>query len=650
MSARAAHTPQSFVPAVVASPAAGAVVVVAVVVAVVIAAAAAGPARASAPAAWHVSPAGSDSADGSYLAPFATIQHAVDIAAEGDTVRLFDGTYAGAGNAPVAWRDKGLIIASLGGDPAGCIVDCAGQDGLRFVDTNLSDTHALTISGISFTAADTAVAVLRTGFGNTPRVWARLIDCAARGGSVGVAVHGGWLLLDGCAFSGNAIAGVTGGYVFGLTMDNCVVRDNGEGLVFTQMNGYPAAEITACTFVGNGAGIRYWQEGGGLTLRSCRVDSSTVGHGIRATSDFERLCLEGCDVNGNAGHGIANAQGTAVLMTGGGASGNGRCGVAMATGNVALRLTGVRLADNGDWGVGPWAAAASDKGSGGDRGARGADKDPARDIEIAACDILANGAGGVSLLGAYDPVTVAGSTIAGNGGRGLSLGSTQPGAVCKVEGVTIVANQGDGLELSGGVWELARALVADNKGQAVLVTGAGTLGTVTCCDLYGNLFGDWTGPLAPYLGLDGNVQADPLFCDGPAGDWTLREDSPAAAEGSGGCGQIGRHGVGCPAPPSLVAPVPRGSEPTSLAGWPNPFNPRTTVGFALPRDTRARLALYDVSGRLVRVLVDEALSAGAHEVAWDGRDAAGREAASGVYVARLVAGQAGGSLRLHLVR
>lgn len=607
------------------------------------------PESATTPAVWHVSPAGSDSADGSYLAPFATIQHAVDVAAEGDTVRLFDGTYEGAGNAPVAWRDKGLVIASLAGDPARCVIDCAGQDGFRFVDTDLSDMHALTVSGISFTAADTAMAVLRTGFGYAPGVWARLANCAARDGNVGVASHGGWLLLDGCAFSGNAVAGIAGGYVFGLTMQDCTVRGNGEGLSFMQMNAFPAAEITASVFVGNGTGIRYWQEGSGLTLRSCRVDSSTAGHGIRASSDFERLRLDGCDVNGNAGHGIANASGTAVTMTGGGASGNGLCGVAMAPGDVALRLSGARLTDNGAWGIGPYVPG-SDKEHGGRGGGDRADKDPARDIEISGCDILGNGAGGVSLAGSYDPVSVAGSTIAANGGAGLRLASTRLDAVCKLESVTVVANQGDGVELSGGDWNLERVLVTDNKGRAVLMTDGGTAIAIACSDLHGNLDGDWTGALLPYLGLDGNVQADPLYCNPSTGDWTLREDSPAAPPGSGGCGLIGRHQVDCPAPPSLVAPVSRGGQAVALASWPNPFNPRTTVAFALPQDARARLALYDIAGRQVCVLVDEALPAGAHEVAWDGRDAAGRDLASGVYVARLATGDTAVSTRLFLVR
>jgi hypothetical protein len=73
---------------------------------------------------------------------------------------------------------------------------------------------------------------------------------------------------------------------------------------------------------------------------------------------------------------------------------------------------------------------------------------------------------------------------------------------------------------------------------------------------------------------------------------------------------------------------------------PNPFNPSTTISFSLPGECAVRLEVYDVSGRLVARLIDsERLSAGAHEVEWNGRDAAGRTAASGIYVYRLVAGK-----------
>lgn len=71
---------------------------------------------------------------------------------------------------------------------------------------------------------------------------------------------------------------------------------------------------------------------------------------------------------------------------------------------------------------------------------------------------------------------------------------------------------------------------------------------------------------------------------------------------------------------------------------PNPFNPKTSISFDLAKDERATLRVFDVSGRLHRVLVDEVLPAGPHTVSWDGRDDGGHELASGVYFIQMRAG------------
>ncbi|MBU1676554.1 hypothetical protein KKA85_12340, partial [bacterium] len=73
---------------------------------------------------------------------------------------------------------------------------------------------------------------------------------------------------------------------------------------------------------------------------------------------------------------------------------------------------------------------------------------------------------------------------------------------------------------------------------------------------------------------------------------------------------------------------------------PNPFNPRTTIRFELPARAAVGLRIYDLEGRLVRALLDGApRDAGPHEVVWDGRDAHGADAPSGVYMYRLATGR-----------
>jgi hypothetical protein len=87
--------------------------------------------------------------------------------------------------------------------------------------------------------------------------------------------------------------------------------------------------------------------------------------------------------------------------------------------------------------------------------------------------------------------------------------------------------------------------------------------------------------------------------------------------------------------------VPNSPLPTKLAleNFPNPFNPSTTIRFALPRDADVTLKVYDVAGRLVRTLLErEPRDAGVHDALWDGNDTGGNPVSSGVYFYRLTAG------------
>ena len=71
--------------------------------------------------------------------------------------------------------------------------------------------------------------------------------------------------------------------------------------------------------------------------------------------------------------------------------------------------------------------------------------------------------------------------------------------------------------------------------------------------------------------------------------------------------------------------------------YPNPFNPATSIRLSIPEAGVVRLQVYDVTGRVVRTLVDGATGAGRVLVAWDGTDETGRRVASGVYFYRLEA-------------
>jgi choice-of-anchor B domain-containing protein len=90
--------------------------------------------------------------------------------------------------------------------------------------------------------------------------------------------------------------------------------------------------------------------------------------------------------------------------------------------------------------------------------------------------------------------------------------------------------------------------------------------------------------------------------------------------------------------PTSVGDVAVPAKPARLLGnYPNPFNPSTTIAYHIDRATDVSLVVYDAVGGLVRVLARGRVESGRHEVRWDGADAKGRRAASGVYFARLEA-------------
>jgi hypothetical protein len=95
------------------------------------------------------------------------------------------------------------------------------------------------------------------------------------------------------------------------------------------------------------------------------------------------------------------------------------------------------------------------------------------------------------------------------------------------------------------------------------------------------------------------------------------------------------------------------STPTSFAlepNYPNPFNAETLLSYRLSTSGPVQLAIYTVNGQQVEMLVAADQPAGHYTISWDGRNAMGRAAASGVYLAVLQAGQGRKVRKLMLIR
>jgi hypothetical protein len=84
--------------------------------------------------------------------------------------------------------------------------------------------------------------------------------------------------------------------------------------------------------------------------------------------------------------------------------------------------------------------------------------------------------------------------------------------------------------------------------------------------------------------------------------------------------------------------------------YPNPFNPSTTIRFSVPEAGQTTLQIYDLRGALVKTLISGTLTAGRHQIVWNGKNANGQPVASGVYLYRMQAGSFVQTKQMLLVR
>jgi hypothetical protein len=72
--------------------------------------------------------------------------------------------------------------------------------------------------------------------------------------------------------------------------------------------------------------------------------------------------------------------------------------------------------------------------------------------------------------------------------------------------------------------------------------------------------------------------------------------------------------------------------------YPNPFNSSTMIEYGLPEESRVKIEIYDILGRLCRTLINSEMPAGYHQIQWNGEDESDQPVASGVYLVKMTAG------------
>jgi len=430
----------------------------------------------------------------------------------------------------------------------------------------------------------------------------------------------------------------------GITITNGYATTNGGGVSCTSGS---APLISDCNLIHNSAGENggalYCTSNSDLTLDNCLfIDNTAEIYGGAIRCYRSSPSLNSCLFSGNSGPfggGFSCYRDCEPELTDCSFEVNAsQHGGGMYSFDSAAILTRCTFADN------------LSLGDGG--GIANFDSSP----RLTGCVFTDNTAldvGGGFYAGGAGASTITGSTFMGNasplGGGVYAQFTTLTLTSCTFANNTADVD-GSGIYLAYADAELDRVIVAFGQGaMAIHCADANSVPVLSCCDIFGNTHGDWTDCIADQLGGNGNISADPLFCNLPAGDITLRPDSPCAPEYSSGCGLIGAWPVMCSDPTHAdYTPIP--DIPVLLQNHPNPFNPVTTIKFSLPEPQTVSLTVYSLDGCLVKILVDEVMPAGQHEAIWKGRDDNGRRVATGTYLYRLQAGAFSETKRMLLLK
>ncbi|MBP7563207.1 MAG: T9SS type A sorting domain-containing protein [Candidatus Cloacimonetes bacterium] len=73
----------------------------------------------------------------------------------------------------------------------------------------------------------------------------------------------------------------------------------------------------------------------------------------------------------------------------------------------------------------------------------------------------------------------------------------------------------------------------------------------------------------------------------------------------------------------------------NISNYPNPFNPRTTINFSIPKTDLVNIEIYNVKGQKVKGLLSEVKQKGEYAIDWNGEDSQGISCSSGIYFCRI---------------
>jgi predicted outer membrane repeat protein len=350
--------------------------------------------------------------------------------------------------------------------------------------------------------------------------------------------------IDSCIFTGNSAHLGGGIYSHAATLDSCQFFNNSAvlgGGIYTE-----SSTVDSCYFSGNradslGGAVYCYTVSNTATFNNCTFAGDSAGYrgGIMAcdNSDVEITgCVFYSGFSGNTGGGLDFYQTDATLadceIDECEASKGG--GVAVREGSeVSLINTTLTYCTAVDFGGGV--------------DSKGGSNTTLTDCTIDYCS--ATKGGGIALRQANTTVVMDTCLIsncsAGNWGGGAECNSGAWGSLnqCTLFGCSaanggaVAVRQADSRVLMNG-----SVISNSTSGGAVRCDEGGYAG-LGCCDVHGNVGGDYDDCISDQQGVSGNFSQNPYFCNPEEGDYSLQLCSPLG-EGHG-CGQIGPYGEGC---------------------------------------------------------------------------------------------------------
>lgn len=441
--------------------------------------------------------------------PYPSIAAGLAAASPGDTVLVACGTYLEHDlNLP-----SGVLLRSESG-----VADCVRIDAQRL-----------------------GRVMLANGTGDGTRLLGlTLTGGATASGGGGIRCQDGILTVEGCEVvdnQGGSEGGNIGARGSRLTIFDSLIREGdayrGAGIF---SNG--ELEVIRCRIVANKDRNRHDEgaDGGGATIFrtasfvDCAIDSNLASAGAGVFSI------------GGAGHTLTFLRSSLSFNRAEGSHDAGATGGALAGEGADVTFDECIL--RGNVAFGP-----SDASDG------GAIAYAFGSLEMVNCLVVDNqtltfGAGGVHTT--HTRTVLRGCAFVRNrcASYGYAVGGVNVDGLlgsCEVEACTFVGNVGGRKQptpsaFAGPGYVPMRNCVFAFNGHGRPVGGTNI--EASCCDVFGNISGDWVGPLAGQLGVRGNVSLDPLFCSAPLDDYHLQWGSPCLPVNSASCGLIGAYGFG----------------------------------------------------------------------------------------------------------